>query len=196
MLLVENSPATILIAALAAASQGVYPPDLTDWSLWNSRMPNDGDQAIAIYDTGSKPDGRSHRSGRTVEHPSLQIRIRSADYPITFQKALSLSPGSTLAKSDLGYAYAKAGRREDALRVLDDLQRSQGQRRASPFHLALVYIGLGENDRAIELLQKAYNERAERLVWIRADARFDTLRQDPRFIDILIGMGLARGPVI
>jgi serine/threonine protein kinase/tetratricopeptide (TPR) repeat protein len=115
---------------------------------------------------------------------------------VEFQKALSLSPGSTLAKSDLGYAYAKAGRREDALRVLDDLQRSQGQRRASPFHLALVYIGLGENDRAIELLQKAYNERAERLVWIRADARFDTLRQDPRFIDILIGMGLARGPVI
>jgi len=90
MLLVENSPATILIAALAAASQGVYPPDLTDWSLWNSRMPNDGDQAIAIYDTGSKPDGRSHRSGRTVEHPSLQIRIRSADYPVAFQKALSL----------------------------------------------------------------------------------------------------------
>jgi len=109
-----------------------------------------------------------------------------------FQKALSLSPGSTLLKAELGYAFAKSGRREDALRVLDELQRSPGQRRASPFHLALVHIGLGENDRAIELLESAYNERAERLVWLRADPRFDPLRLDARFNEILRGMGLAR----
>jgi len=109
-----------------------------------------------------------------------------------FQKALALSPGSTLIKAELGYAYAKSGRREDALRVLDELQRSPGQRRASAFHLALVNIGLGENDRAIELLENAYNEHAERLVWIRADPRFDPLRLDARFNEILRGMGLAR----
>jgi eukaryotic-like serine/threonine-protein kinase len=109
-----------------------------------------------------------------------------------FQKALAISPGSTLVKAELGYAYAKSGKREDALRVLDELQRSPGQRRASPFHLALVHIGLGENDRAIELLENAYNERAERLVWLRADPRFDPLRLDPRFNEILRGMGLAR----
>jgi eukaryotic-like serine/threonine-protein kinase len=109
-----------------------------------------------------------------------------------FQKALSLSPGSTLIKAELGYAFAKSGRREEALRVLDELQRSPGQRRASAFHLALVHIGLGENDRAIELLENAYNERAERLVWLRADPRFDPLRLDPRFNEILRGMGLTR----
>ena len=76
--------------------------------------------------------------------------------------------------------------------MLDELQRSPGQRRASPFHLALVHIGLGENDRAIELLESAYNERAERLVWLRADPRFDPLRLDSRFNEILRGMGLAR----
>jgi eukaryotic-like serine/threonine-protein kinase len=109
-----------------------------------------------------------------------------------FQKALALSPGSTLIKAELGYAFAKSGKREDALRVLDELQRSPGQRRASPFHLALIHIGLGENDRAIELLESAYNERAERLVWLRADPRFDPLRLDARFNEILRGMGLAR----
>jgi eukaryotic-like serine/threonine-protein kinase len=109
-----------------------------------------------------------------------------------FQKALALSPGSTLIKAELGYAFAKSGKREDALRVLDELQRSPGQRRASPFHLALVHIGLGENERAIELLESAYNERAERLVWLRADPRFDPLRLDARFNEILRGMGLAR----
>src|SRR5262249_12353188 len=109
-----------------------------------------------------------------------------------FQKALLLSPGSTLVKAELGYAYAKAGKREDALRTLDELQRPTGQRRVSPFHLALIHIALGENDRAIELLENAYNERCERMVWVRADARFDPLRQDPRFIDLLIRIGFAR----
>src|SRR5256712_2653221 len=86
-----------------------------------------------------------------------------------FQKALALSPGSTLAKSELGYAFARAGKREEALRVIDELQRSPGQRRVSQFHLALVPVGLGENDLAIDLLNKACDEPAERLVWLRAD---------------------------
>jgi TolB-like protein/Flp pilus assembly protein TadD len=108
------------------------------------------------------------------------------------QKAVSLAPQSTLVKSELGYAYAKAGKREDALRVIDELRQSPGERRVSPFHLALVHIGLGENERAIELLNKAYDERAERLVWLRADPRFDPLRLDPRFNDLLARIGLAR----
>src|SRR5262245_29992045 len=108
------------------------------------------------------------------------------------QRAVPLAPKSTLLKSELGYAYAKAGRREDALRVIDELQRSPGERRASPFHFALIHVGLGENDRAIELLEKAYEERVERLVWLRADPRFDPLRLDPRFNDLLARMGLSR----
>jgi tetratricopeptide (TPR) repeat protein len=109
-----------------------------------------------------------------------------------FQKAASLSPRSSLVKSELGYAYAKAGKREEAQRVIEDLQRSPGERRVSPFHLALVHIGLGENDRAIELLEKSFEERTERLVWLRADPRFDPLRLDPRFNDLLRQIGLAR----
>jgi serine/threonine-protein kinase len=106
------------------------------------------------------------------------------------QKAVSSATKSTLVRSELGYAYAKAGRREDALRVMDELQRSPGERRVSPFHFALIYIGLGENDRAIELLEKAYDERVERLVWLRADPRFDPLRLNPRFNELLRAMGL------
>jgi serine/threonine protein kinase/tetratricopeptide (TPR) repeat protein len=108
------------------------------------------------------------------------------------QKAVVFAPKSTLVKSELGYAYAKAGRREDALRVIDELQRSPGERRVSPFHLSLIYIGLGENGRALELLNKAYDERGERMVWLRADPRFDPLRLDPRFNDLLARIGLAR----
>src|SRR5262249_13743252 len=109
-----------------------------------------------------------------------------------FQKAVSLSRENIMVKAELGYAYAQAGKRDEALRIIDELKRSPGQRRLSPFHLALVYTGLGEKDRAIELLNEAYTERAERLVWIGADPRFDPLRADPRFRELLDKMGLAR----
>jgi eukaryotic-like serine/threonine-protein kinase len=121
-----------------------------------------------------------------------ELQGKYSDAVAEFQKAASYSPGSVLVKSELGHAYAKAGRREDALRVLDELQQSPGLRRVSPFHLALVHVGLGEKDRAIDQLEKAYDEHSERLVWLRADPRFDPLRQDPRFFDLMTRVGLAR----
>jgi len=109
-----------------------------------------------------------------------------------FQKAVSISRGSTLVKAEFGHAYARAGKRAEALRAIEELQRLTGERHVSPFHLALIYTGLGEKDRAIELLNKAFDERAERLVWLRADPRFDVLRSDARFSDLLMRIGLAR----
>jgi tetratricopeptide (TPR) repeat protein len=79
-----------------------------------------------------------------------------------------LSRGSTLVKAELGHAYALAGRRGDALKEIDELLNLTGERHVSPFHLTLIYTGLGEKDRAIEFLNRALDERAERLVWLRA----------------------------
>jgi eukaryotic-like serine/threonine-protein kinase len=107
-----------------------------------------------------------------------------------FQKALSLSRGSPLLKAELAHAYAIAGRRKEAQAALDELQQLSVSRHFSPSHLALIYTGLGENDRAIELLNKAFNERAERLVWLKVDPRFDRLHSDARFIDLLQRIGL------
>jgi serine/threonine-protein kinase len=108
-----------------------------------------------------------------------------------FQKALSLSRGSTLLKAELGHSYAVAGQRKEARQSLDELHQLSGQRHVSPYHLALIYAGLGEKDQAIEFLNKAYDERAERLVWLKTDPRFDLLRTDARFIDLLQRIGLA-----
>jgi hypothetical protein len=76
--------------------------------------------------------------------------------------------------------------------MLDELRQLAVERRVSPYHLALIYAGLGEKDRAIELLDQAFDERAERLVWLRADPRFDKLRSDARFNDLLQRIGLAQ----
>ena len=168
-----------------------FSPSIAAHTSWISYLARDAESAIRKARQAFKLDPNFFPAQRYLALGyGLQGRYNEA--VTEFERALSLSPGSMLAKSDLGYAYAKAGRRGDALRLIDEMQRSPGQRRASPFHLALVYIGLGENDQAIKLLQQAYEERGERLVWIRSDARFDALRQDPRFKEILAGMGLSR----
>ncbi|MBO0722667.1 MAG: hypothetical protein J2P41_17720, partial [Blastocatellia bacterium] len=100
------------------------------------------------------------------------------------------APESTLLRGDIGHAYAVAGRRQEALAVLEELRRSSGKRHVSSFHPGLIYTGLGDKDRAFEMLDKAYSEKAERLVWINADPRFDPLRNDPRFSNLLRRIGL------
>ncbi|NIM48621.1 MAG: hypothetical protein GTN62_02795, partial [Gemmatimonadales bacterium] len=60
----------------------------------------------------------------------------------------------------------------------------------SPYHVALVYIGLGDKENAFEWLEKAYVERRSYLVFLKEGPRFDTLRDDPRFTDLLRRMNL------
>ena len=120
-------------------------------------------------------------------------QLQQGKYPeaiAEFQKAFALSRGSVLVKAELGHAYAVAGKRNEALQVLSELQQLAGQRHVSAFHLALIHTGLGEKDRAIELLNQAFQERSERMVWLRVDPRFDKLRKEVRFMDLLQRLGL------
>ena len=88
-------------------------------------------------------------------------------------------------EADLGHAYAVSGNMNEAQRVIDDLEELSKQRYVSSYHIALIYTGLGENDRAFEWLEKAYEERADLLVYIKVEPRLDSLRGDPRFADLL-----------
>ena len=60
----------------------------------------------------------------------------------------------------------------------------------SSYNVALIYIGLGEKDRAFDSLEKAYKERSDLLVYLKVDPRLDTLRSDPRFADLMRRIGL------
>src|SRR2546425_983990 len=96
----------------------------------------------------------------------------------------------TLPRAALGHAYALAGKRAEAQRVLDDLLALSKQRFVSPYDISLVHLGLGEKDKAFEWLQKAVAERVGLLVYLKVDPLFDPLRSDPRFQDLLRRMGL------
>ena len=95
--------------------------------------------------------------------------------------AVELSNGSPVEEAELGNAYGSAGETTKAKTILLQLQQAGGDTHVSPADLALVYVGLKDNERAIELLTQAYAERSMRMVQIKVDPRYDPLRGDPRF---------------
>ena len=109
----------------------------------------------------------------------------------SLQKAVSLSPESTLYLAQLGQAFALVGRTEQAREVLRQLDGLSIQRYVSPYHMAYVYTGLGEHDRAMDWLERAYEERAGGVFGIKGSFLFTTLRSHPRFKALLGKMNLA-----
>ena len=91
-----------------------------------------------------------------------------------------------------GYALARAGHSSAALATIDELQRFAKPRDPSAYLMALVYVGLGDRDRAFEWLQKAVDARAWELPALKADPMFDLLRSDPRFPSLLEHLDLPR----
>jgi hypothetical protein len=65
--------------------------------------------------------------------------------------------------------------------TLGELQKMSPGGEAAPYNLALVYLGLGDHARAIDLLDQAYAASSQSLVWLKIDPVFDPLRPDPRF---------------
>jgi DNA-binding winged helix-turn-helix (wHTH) protein/TolB-like protein len=91
----------------------------------------------------------------------------------------------------LGHAYALAGKRAEAVAILDELKKLSKQRYVPAYFMAVVYTGLNDKAQAIEWLEKGYQERSGGLIFINVDPRFDVLRSESRFQDLLRRMGFA-----
>ena len=107
-----------------------------------------------------------------------------------YQKAIGTSERTSPLLGLLGHAYAASGKRGEALKVLNELTEMAKLKYVSPYDLAVLYTGLGEKDRAIEQLNKAYDDRAGWIINLKVEPLFDPLRSDPRFADLLRRMRL------
>src|SRR5438874_4169195 len=101
------------------------------------------------------------------------------------QKAVALSGGNTLTRAVLGYAYAVSGKRNEALKVLDELSELSGRKYVSAYRVAAIYVGLGDTEQPFQWLNRAYEERDAWLIWLKSDPVFDRLRADERFTTLL-----------
>jgi TolB-like protein/Tfp pilus assembly protein PilF len=113
---------------------------------------------------------------------------------VELEKARALLPDSPVRLMLLGYAYGTAGKKSAARRVLSELQVLGKRKYVSPLSRALVHAALGDKDRAFQLLEEAYQERASWLAYLRVEEMFDPLRSDPRFQDLLRRMNLPPDP--
>ena len=107
-----------------------------------------------------------------------------------YEEAIAELKSAHVSGPPLGYAYAVAGKRDEAQKILNDLKEQSKQGYVSPKAFAMVYMGLGDKDQAFEWFNKTFEENPYRILWLKVDPRFDSLRSDPRFADLLRRMKL------
>jgi tetratricopeptide (TPR) repeat protein len=100
------------------------------------------------------------------------------------------SDGRLRASGLLGYAYAKAGQKADARKVVAELGESPGERFGCAFAIARIQAALGDKDQAFLWLQRACAEHDPLVVWLKVDPTMDDLRSEPQFNALLKGLGL------
>jgi len=106
------------------------------------------------------------------------------------EKGVKLSGGSPLMRAALAHTLAMAGRRKEALEMLDDLKELANQKYVAPYFFAGIHIGLTENERAMEWLEKCFEEHSHWLLYLHIDPSMDGLRDNPGFQALLRRVGL------
>jgi TolB-like protein/DNA-binding winged helix-turn-helix (wHTH) protein/Tfp pilus assembly protein PilF len=147
---------------------------LYDESMQESRRTLELDPgfAVAHYELGQAFSQRHMYSEATTE----------------FQKAIDLSGHSAAFDSNLAYVYALSGRKEEATKILGKLEARHDQNPSANANIALIYVGLDDQDAAMTWLNKAYEARFNPSILLRP--AFDPLRSDARFQDLLRRIGI------
>ena len=125
--------------------------------------------------------GIGHYHGRKGEY----------DAAITaFQKSIDAGGGHVLPLTGLGYTYAKSGKPEKAMGIIEELNTISKKTYVSPFNTATIYAGLGDKEQSFVWLEKAFVLRSRSLVWLNVLPEFDELRSDQRFKSLIRRIGL------
>jgi tetratricopeptide (TPR) repeat protein len=151
-----------------------------------------------LFFLAREPDQAIEQLGKTLEldpelplaHVFLGLAYNKKgmhEKAIAELERVANAPNSrAIFKATLGFVYGQSGREAEARRILAELIGSKTAKQyVSPFHIALVYVGLGDNDKAIEWLDMAEEERDPFVIYIHVDPNFDTLRGDPRFVELI-----------
>lgn len=153
-------------------------------------LARDYDQAIALFRRAIEMDpnyAQGHYAlGWSLLHSG---RVDEGVQHLEIRNELAGQSADSLA--DLAYAYALAGRREEAVAVRDKLLLATRTRYISPYKFARIALAFGDHDEAFRLIGEAYRQRSNYLTGIATDPTLDPIRSDPRFLDLLRNMKLS-----
>ena len=115
---------------------------------------------------------------------------RNADAIAALEKAAELTNRAGVTLGDLGYVYASSGKQVEADNVIKELEMKYANNEAIGQYVAAVYLGRGDKDNAFAWLEKDFQVRNGKLAEIRWQLQFDSIRDDPRYKDLLRRMGM------
>ena len=106
-----------------------------------------------------------------------------------FEKAREIESSIPEVMAALGHGYAMSGRRTEALQIIHELQERSKKDFVPSFSIATVYLGLGMKEEAIQHIVKSYQEGSYYMIYLKVDPLLDSIRADPRFIDVMRRVG-------
>lgn len=121
---------------------------------------------------------------------TLELQGQSSEAERVLRAAMNLPGADAYTKATLGWVLARAGKRAEAEQLLDELEGVGRAGYVSPAALAILHIGLGNVERALDWAEQAYDERRGWLVYFKVNPMLDPLRDEPRFAALLGKMRL------
>jgi tetratricopeptide (TPR) repeat protein len=106
------------------------------------------------------------------------------------EKSITVAGRTPGVLAMMGRVYATSGRKAEAQKLLAEINGMSPQSYVSPYDLAILYVGLGDKDKALEQLNKAYEERAGWIIYLKVEPIFDPIRDDQRVKDLIVRMKL------
>jgi TolB-like protein len=175
-----------------------YKPELNLWHCWTLFTARRYDESIAQCQKtmNLRMDGKPNFG---PESPWVHLQLGNsycqkgmyAESVAEIKQAIELAEDSEAMWAMLGYVYAKAGQRDEAIKILNFLNERMSRGEYVPaLNVAWIYSELDDKDRAFTWFDKAIDEREGRLLNMIAEPELDALRSDPRFVQLIRRIGL------
>jgi TolB-like protein/Tfp pilus assembly protein PilF len=147
------------------------------------------DESIAQFQKALEMDQNFGRAHWGIAEP-YELKGDYEKAITELQRARQLED-SSLTLALLTEAYARAGQRSESQRLLAELLQQRKSKYVDAYYLAGVYAAFGDREKALRTLEEAYTERSSNIVWLKSDAKFDGLRSDSRYVDLIRRIGLS-----
>jgi TolB-like protein/Flp pilus assembly protein TadD len=106
------------------------------------------------------------------------------------RKSIALYGEDASLSPEIAFIYCKTGRKGDAQKILNQLLSKSKTVPIAAHHFALIYVGMGNKEKAFAWLEKSYEQHSPMMAWLEVDQRFDSLREEPRFQELMRRVGL------